>query len=390
MIFMPKLKKISLFLVILCTLFCFFSCTKGSNDLDLSPSGESPLSTDDELQANEVELTRDEVFKKVKQSIVKVMIYDYDGKTMISQGSGFFIDKIGTFITNAHVVKGAYYIKAQTFFGKLYDVDMILKYNDSSSDYAVCRMKDAYSTEPVEFTTEVKSGDLVYALGYPNDSFDISTTSGKILSTNAVLGEKEYYTNTARIDHGSSGGALVDHQGRVLGITTGMSSDGEYVALKNQCFSADIAGPLDSGKTPMKQFHNVTKYQFEKSTISEYFEIYVNVTDYTDSTINYEVGARLKEQYKNARISLDTPIISAITVEVVTKYDFQDSFSKRVEQDSKVVHLHFSTLEEMKNGKCERVDSASNDFDPSICDEMEISYEADFWDLQSGTLTIYD
>lgn len=390
MIFMPKLKKISLFLVILCTLFCFFSCTKGSNDLDLSPSGESPLSTDDESQANEVELTRDEVFKKVKPSIVKVLVYDYDGSTILSQGSGFFVDDKGTFVTNAHVIKGAYYIKIQNESQKAYDVDVVLKYNDSTSDYAICRASGIDSSVPVEFISSTKAGDLVYAFGYPKDAFFISTTSGKILSTHAVLGEKQYYINTARIDHGSSGGALIDYQGRVLGITTGSSSDGEYVALKQQNFSADLAGTLDSGKSPMEQFHTSTKYQFEKSTISEYFEIYVNVVSYTDSTINYEVGARLKEQYKNAKIIADTSSLSAITVDLVTKYDYQDSFSRRVEQDSKVVHLHFSSLEEMKNGKSQLVSSASNDFDSSNCYDMQMSYEADFWNLQSGTLTIYD
>ena len=183
---------------------------------------------------------------------------------------------------------------------------------------------------------------------------------------------------------------MIDYQGRVLGITTGSSSDGEYVALKQQNFSADLAGTLDSGKSPMEQFHTSTKYQFEKSTISEYFEIYVNVVSYTDSTINYEVGARLKEQYKNAKIIADTSSLSAITVDLVTKYDYQDSFSRRVEQDSKVVHLHFSSLEEMKNGKSQSVSSASNDFDSSSCYDMQMSYEADFWNLHSGTLTIYD
>ena len=46
--------------------------------------------------------------------MVKVYCYDYDGETLLSQGSGFFINKTGTFITNAHVVEDAYYIKIKT------------------------------------------------------------------------------------------------------------------------------------------------------------------------------------------------------------------------------------------------------------------------------------
>ena len=211
MIFMPKLKKISLFLVILCTLFCLLSCTKSVNNsgalLD-SESGDSSTSANGD--ESRVELTRDEVFQRVKPSIVKVLVYDYDGSTILSQGSGFFVDSKGTFVTNAHVIKGAYYIKIRTESEEAYDVDVVLKYNDSTSDYAICRASGIDSSVPVEFISSTKAGDLVYALGYPKDAFFISTTSGKILSTHAVLGEKQHYINTARIDHGSSGGALID------------------------------------------------------------------------------------------------------------------------------------------------------------------------------------
>ena len=397
MIFKSKAKMISLFFAILCCFFCFSSCEKkvnisfvDSNESATSASGkESQKKTDKEVQ-----LTRDEVFEKVKPSIVKVWVYDYDRETVISQGSGFFIDSEGGFITNAHVIKGAYYIKIQTSSEKIYDVDAVLKYNDSSSDYAICRAKGIKSSVPVKFTDSASSGDIVYALGFPKDALSISTTSGKITSTNAVLGEKQYYINTAKIDHGSSGGALIDHKGRVLGITTGSSSDGEYVALKYQNFRADLEAELGSGKEPIKCFHAVKKYEFNPSTISDYFEIYVDVISYTDSSINYEVGARLKEEYQDAKLVLDTVSISAITVEMVTKYDYYDFSNrespKKLEEDSKILHLHFSTLEEMKNGIALSVNSASEGFNPNSCYEMQMTYEADFWSVQSGTLTIYD
>ena len=197
--FGSMLKKVSLFLVIVCFIFCFFSCYKNVNENDYSQGAEDTkeslilnIETQKKTESDTV-LTREEVFEKVKPSIVKVLACDYDGKTVISQGSGFFIDDKGTFITNAHVIKGCYHIKAQTYSEEVFEVDAILKYNDLTSDYAICRIKGMYSSSPVEFTDSVKSGDIVYALGYPKDAFSISTTSGRIISTNAVMGEKQYY-----------------------------------------------------------------------------------------------------------------------------------------------------------------------------------------------------
>lgn len=153
----------------------------------------------------EIFLTQAEVTAKLRSAVVKVICYDYDGKTEISQGSGFFIDNSGTFITNAHVVEDCFFIKVQTSLGVAYDVDVMYKYNGTVSDYAICKAKNCFSSNSVEFTTKAEVGDTVYALGYPNDAFVMSTTSGKITSTDAVDGTKHYYANTAWIDHGSSG-----------------------------------------------------------------------------------------------------------------------------------------------------------------------------------------
>ena len=130
-------------------------------------------------QNPEPQLTEEEINAKLKASVIKVICYDYDGITETSQGSGFFIDDDGTFITNAHVVKDCFYIKIKTHLGITHDVDVMYKYNGTVSDYAICKAKTCFSSQPVEFATTASAGDTVYALGYPNDSFVMKTTSGK-------------------------------------------------------------------------------------------------------------------------------------------------------------------------------------------------------------------
>jgi S1-C subfamily serine protease len=223
------------------------------------------------------DLTIEEIEEKLKPSVVKIICYDYDGTTEISQGSGFFIDDKGTFITNAHVIKNCYYMKITTYFGMTYDVDVMYVYNGTNSDYAICRASERQVSQPVEFVESAMRFDKVYALGYPNGTFSINTTEGEIVSREAVEGSKHYYANTATIDHGSSGGVLVDTKGRVLGITTGSFAEGGYVALKYQDFKDDVEKKHTGGKAPGKYFHDFEDYTFDSSTMDKYFDIYVNV-----------------------------------------------------------------------------------------------------------------
>ena len=338
-------------------------------------------------------LSQAEITAKLKPSVVKVICYDYDEKTEISQGTGFFIDNQGTFITNAHVIQDCYYIKIETYLGATYDVDVICKYNYTYSDYAICKVKN-YFSKPVEFCSSAQVGDTVYALGYPNDAFVMNTSSGVITSTDAMDGTKHFYVNTARIDHGSSGGILADSQGRVLGITTGIFGAGEYAALKYQDFKFDAEGIHITGKEPVEYFHKVTEYDFSSYSMSKYFDIYVEVVSYTDTSVYYRVGAKLKEKYQGAKIRLETYGSAKITIELVTEYDYYEvksyGTSHQIKTTTDTVYLYFYSVDELKSGKTATSNSsiyisALNDYY-----DMEISYEADFDILQSGKIIIYD
>lgn len=225
--------------------------TYGQQSLVCSLCGKS-LDTE---TIDRLPLSEDEITAKLSPSVVKVICYDKDGKTKTTRGSGFFIDTNGLFITNSHVVKNCFFIKIETSQGEIYDVDIMYSYSYISSDYAICRAKKCTSVA-VEFSDKAEVGDTVYAIGYPGRGDVLKTTSGVITNTDVKDGKRHYYSNTAETDHGSSGGALTDDRGRVIGITTGAFPDNSgYAALRYIDLAEALTDPFTGGKAPWEYFH---------------------------------------------------------------------------------------------------------------------------------------
>lgn len=408
-----SVKAFSLILAFVCFIGCFASC-------DTSTSGkcnhiEGKWIVDKEATADstgerhiectlcgettqtevipELYLTQAEVTEKLKSAVVKVICYDYDGETKISQGSGFFIDNNGTFITNAHVVENCFFVKVKTQVGATYDVDVMYKYNDTVSDYAICKAKNCFSSNAVEFTTKASVGDTVYALGYPNDAYVLNTSSGKITSTDTIDGTKHYYSNTAWIDHGSSGGILADAKGRVLGITTGIFADGEYAALKYQDFKIDAEGIRVGSKAPLEYFHTVDEVWIASHNMDSYFDIIVDGTAVSDKKVSYTVTVRLKDKYRNAKIILDSMSMS-VSVKLDTEFKYKEVMAyggtlNRTKTDTKYLHFYFWDEDDMFRGDSEYfVSSISLSYGTEYYG-MNISYVVDFYG-GNGTIIIYD
>jgi len=146
-----------------------------------------------------------------------------------SLGSGVIVDGSGVILTNSHVVNGATDIRISTSDGREYAVDLAL--DDPKTDLAVLRVKDAAgATFPaIGFadSDQLQVGDLVLAIGNP---FGVGqTVTSGIVSALARTGVEssnyEFFIQTdAAINPGNSGGALVDLQGRLVGINTAIFS----------------------------------------------------------------------------------------------------------------------------------------------------------------------
>jgi serine protease Do len=139
------------------------------------------------------------------------------------QGSGVIVDSAGYIITNNHVVEGVRKAEIQLSDGHRGDATVVGV--DPLTDIAVLRtdMGDLTAAEWGD-SDELQVGDLVWAVGSPF-GLQKSVTSG-ILSAKerrGITGSRviqEYLQTDAAVNQGNSGGPLVNHEGKVVGINT--------------------------------------------------------------------------------------------------------------------------------------------------------------------------
>jgi S1-C subfamily serine protease len=151
-------------------------------------------------------------------------------QTQQSLGSGFVIDKAGHVVTNYHVVQGA--SKVQVSFSSQDQLAATVVGTDPSTDTAVLKV-DAHARAltplPLGDSDAVIVGDPVYAIGNPF-GFTRTLTSGlvsavqrQIEAPNTLAIDHAIQTDAA-INHGNSGGPLIDAAGRVIGVTSQIST----------------------------------------------------------------------------------------------------------------------------------------------------------------------
>ncbi|MFN4155584.1 MAG: Do family serine endopeptidase [Paracoccaceae bacterium] len=139
-----------------------------------------------------------------------------------SLGSGVIVSADGIVVSNYHVVGQATEIRVVLNDRREYAADLIL--GDEESDLAILRLQEAQGLPALALrnSDEVEVGDLVLAIGNP---FGVGqTVSSGIVSglarSSVELGRGYFIQTDAAINPGNSGGALVDMQGRLVGINT--------------------------------------------------------------------------------------------------------------------------------------------------------------------------
>jgi Do/DeqQ family serine protease len=177
-----------------------------------------------------------------------------------SLGSGVIIDPSGLIVTNFHVIAQADEVKVALFDKREFAADIILK--DERSDLAVLKLKgDVGKLPTIEYADSdaVQVGDLALAIG---DPFGVgqTVTSGIISAFARVPGngnEDQYFIQTdAAINPGNSGGALVDINGRLIGInrmivSSGGGSNGIGFAIPSNLVKV-VASAAQSGGAPKR------------------------------------------------------------------------------------------------------------------------------------------
>ena len=168
---------------------------------------------------NEDEIKID--YEEIISSVVQIETTDFRGTKTF--GSGVVVSEDGYIITAYHLL-----VNSQNISVKFNGNSMIARVIgfDQFSDIAVVKIENK-NLRPIDFPQPQKLdiGTRVYAIGNPYN-VGISMSSGIISATNRHFGNPylEIIQTDASINKGNSGGALVDEQGKFLGLNISIAS----------------------------------------------------------------------------------------------------------------------------------------------------------------------
>jgi S1-C subfamily serine protease len=177
----------------------------------------------DELQARIISINRE-----VSPSVVHIeSAVRVNGRRNLIEGSGFVIDSSGVLLTNWHVVDRAEKVSV-IVAGRDGRYDAEIVGTDKQTDVAVLRIAPHEGEKPfaaakVGDSDKVQVGEWVIAIGNPyglegSVSLGIVSAKGRDLRTEQLL--NDFIQTDAMIDHGSSGGPLINLKGEVIGINS--------------------------------------------------------------------------------------------------------------------------------------------------------------------------
>ena len=188
-----------------------------------------------------------DVVAKVKAAVVEVVVVrpkddeENTGQRMVQAaaapvrrtmaiGSGFLIDRSGYIATNKHVIENAVAVFAATPDGIRYGARIIGM--AGKADMALLKIDAAKDLPALPFgdSNVVRVGDAVIAIGSPF-GFDDSVTAGIVSAVDRDITESpfdDYIQTDAPINHGSSGGPLLNLAGEVIGMNSVLFAPGDY------------------------------------------------------------------------------------------------------------------------------------------------------------------
>ncbi len=215
--------------------------------------------------ANTSALSVNEIYRRAYKGVVEITVTasqstPFGGsEAQQAEGSGFVYDDKGDIVTNQHVVDGAQSVSVKFWNGATYKAHVVG--SDASTDLAVVKV-DAPSSLRVPLTlgdsSKLAVGDGVVAIGSPF-GLQESVTSGIVSALHRQMTSPSNFTiddsiqTDAAINHGNSGGPLLDLQGRVIGVTSQIEStsggnDGVGFAIPANTVSSIVSQLLATGK----------------------------------------------------------------------------------------------------------------------------------------------
>jgi S1-C subfamily serine protease len=175
-----------------------------------------------------------DVYDRASKGVVEISASSGGGlgsPSSSAQGSGFVYDEQGHVVTNQHVVAGAETFRVSLWNGTEYEATVVGA--DPSTDLAVLKIdapRAALKPLALANSSEVSVGDPVLALGSPF-GLEGTLTQGIVSALHREMTAPNNFAirdtiqTDAAINHGNSGGPLLDDLGRVIGVNAQIESE---------------------------------------------------------------------------------------------------------------------------------------------------------------------
>jgi putative serine protease PepD len=190
-------------------------------------------------------------------------------------GSGVIISEDGLVLTNAHVVDGAPRVDLTLHDGRTETATLVGSLPDN--DIALLRIDEPVGLVPAELgsSADLQVGDDVVVIGnalnlggLPSVTQGIVSAKDRVIQAPGGLVLEDLVQTDAAINLGNSGGAMVDHRGRLVGIPTAVIDDAQSVGF---AIAIDAVKPLiadiEAGRgaiTPDSAFLGVSMVDVEE------------------------------------------------------------------------------------------------------------------------------
>jgi putative serine protease PepD len=220
---------------------------------------------DSQPVASSSDLSIHSIYERTHEGVVEITVSGrasspFGGsRRQEAQGSGFVYDAHGNIVTNAHVVEGAQAIKVTLWNGKAYDARIVGA--DASTDLAVIKVDAPGSVlAPLSLadSSRIQVGDNVVAIGSPF-GLEQTVTAGIVSALHREMTSPNGFTiddsiqTDAAINHGNSGGPLLNSSGQVIGVNSQIESDaggneGVGFAIPSSTTKSIVRQLIDTGK----------------------------------------------------------------------------------------------------------------------------------------------
>ncbi len=241
----------------------------------------------------------DKIFKENNKAVVVVVTFDKEGNPLM-QGSGFIVRPDGAIVTNYHVISNASDIKIKAG-EKVLDVEGFI-HTDKENDIVILKVKGKnLPTVKIGDIEKVGIGEKVYVISSP-EGLENTISDGILSGIRDITEIRKMLQITAPISSGSSGGAVFNKNGEVIGVATFLLKEAQNL---NFAMPVNLLkGKIDTKKIIAVKDSEIEDYEKKVEYLFNFGIAYVYSGKYKEAIEAFKQATRIRPDYVDVHNNL--------------------------------------------------------------------------------------